>query len=206
MTTTLSWITRATLMLCALMVAVVSHATVNQPGTLDPFFTTGSPIGAGKVITPIAGGGAANAIALQLDGKVILAGYCNFDFCAARYNASGTLDATFGGGIVVTPVGPGSDYASAVVVQADGKVALAGSCGRGFPYLDTDFCALRYNANGMLDTSFGNGGKVITVLGANSNSATALLQQPDGKLVMAGIVTTEPLTSFARCATTPTAR
>jgi Domain of unknown function (DUF5122) beta-propeller len=73
------------------------HATPGQPGTLDASWGTLSPLGAGKVITPIGSSDdRATAIALQPDGKVLLAGHCNngtnLDFCAARYNANGTLD------------------------------------------------------------------------------------------------------------------
>ena len=75
---------------CALLTPC-AHATPGQPGTLDATWATSSPLGAGKLITPIGSGNdQANSITLQPDGKVLLAGNCsngtNNDFCAARYD------------------------------------------------------------------------------------------------------------------------
>ena len=103
---------------CAL-VTPHAHATPGQPGTLDPFWATGSSVGPGKVITPIGSNDdVANAMTLQPDGKVLLAGYCsngtNNDFCAARYLPNGTLDSTWNGtGTVITPIGSSNAYAYA---------------------------------------------------------------------------------------------
>jgi uncharacterized delta-60 repeat protein len=153
-------------------------------GTLDPSFGSG-----GKVITPIGTSDAfANAAALQSDGKVLLAGDCpngtNTDFCAVRYNDNGTLDASFGsGGKVITQGFTIYDYVSSLALQPDGKLVLAGTCLNG---TTSDFCALRYLANGTLDTNFGSGGKVVTPIGAYNDFAGSIAQQPDGKLVLAG--------------------
>jgi uncharacterized delta-60 repeat protein len=167
-------------------------ARYNADGTLD---TAGFGTG-GKVITPLGtGADKATAIVIQPDGKIVLAGTCtgitNSDFCALRYNANGTLDTTgFGtGGVVITPVGTGNDRANAAAIQSDGKILLAGHCVNG---ANLDFCAIRYNTNGTLDTStdprrlFGTSGKVITPVGSFDDLATKLVIQPDGKLVLAG--------------------
>ncbi len=173
----------------ALTCGFAAHATVGQPGTLDPFWATGSPLGAGKVITPVGSGtDSAAAIALQSDGKVVLAGSCagatNVDFCALRYKADGTLDTTFGaGGKVITPVTIRDDYATSVVVQPDGKVLLAGFCK--YNASQYNFCALRYKADGTLDTSFGVGGVASTTI-EGDDVARAMALQPDGKIVLAG--------------------
>jgi Domain of unknown function (DUF5122) beta-propeller len=67
----------------------------------------------------------------------------SLDFCAARYNANGTLDTTWNStGTVITPIGTGNDRASAIALQPDGKVLLAGYCSNGS---DTDFCAARFD-------------------------------------------------------------
>lgn len=170
------------------LTATLSHATIDQPGTLDPFWATGSPLGAGKVMTPVGvDNDFAYAVALQPDGKVVLAGGCvvsHVIFCALRYNANGTVDASFGsGGSVVTAVGPDIASANAIALQPDGKLVLAGTCFNGTNF---DFCALRYNANGTLDASFGSSGTVVTPVGANDDNAYALALQPDGKIVLAG--------------------
>lgn len=190
----------ACLTTASLVVSNMSHAVAGQPGTLDGFWATGSPIGAGKRMTSIsAGDDLARAIALQADGKVVVAGACSsgggFAFCAARYLADGTLDTSFastsavGAGKVITPVaGLNGDEARSVVLQADGKIVLAGQCWNGSNF---DFCAVRYHANGTLDTSFAStsplgAGKIRTSVGPGHDYAYAVLAQPDGKLVLAG--------------------
>ncbi|MCX7619129.1 delta-60 repeat domain-containing protein, partial [Tepidiforma sp.] len=99
--------------------------------------------------------------------------------------ARGELDPTFGtGGKVTTAVGSSSDEAFALVLQPDGKLVAAGwsvdAAG------NDDFALVRYNPNGSLDPTFGSGGKVITDLGSSIDGASALVLQPDGRLVAAG--------------------
>ena len=161
-----------------------AHAITGQPGTLDSTWS-----GAGKVITPIGSGDdSANAMTLQTDGKVLLAGAClngaNVAFCAARYLANGTLDIAWNGtGKVITPIGGGEDTATAMTLQPDGKLLLAGSCVNGSQY---DFCAVRYLANGTLDSTWNGSGTVITPIGIGDDAATAMTLQPDGKVLLAG--------------------
>lgn len=161
-------------------IAVVRY-TAN--GALDPTFGTG-----GRVTTPV---GSANdvalAVALQSDGKLVVAGYTlgatTTDIAVVRYNANGTLDGSFGtGGKVVTGIGASNDVAFAVTQQTDGKLVVAGyTVGT-----NLDVAVVRYNANGSLDTTFGTGGKVVTAVGTSNELANAIVQQPDGKLVAAG--------------------
>ena len=175
---------RVTLCVIAVLQVHLAHGTAGQPGTLDLSFN-----GTGKVLTPIGtGNDLANAVAVQPDGKLVLAGLCNggtnFDFCALRYNTNGTLDTSFGsGGKVITAVGTSDAYAVALALQPDGKLVLAGFCDSGTNF---DFCALRYNANGTLDASFGGSGTVITPVGTANDYLSAVAVQPDGKLVLAG--------------------
>lgn len=125
----------------------------------------------------------ANALAIQPDGKLVVAGNCphsgpSADFCLARLNANGELDATFGSaGFAFTNLSTYDDIARAIVVQPDGKILVAGSCS------DT-FCLARYNANGVLDATFGSSGTVIAFSGTNIGHALALLH--DGRIVVAG--------------------
>ena len=164
---------------------------LQRDGGLDPSFGNG-----GKVMTKIGNGTAeANAVALQADGKIVVAGSVDEtpkgkSFALARYNADGSLDATFGtGGIVTTSFGSASDEAFAVAVQADGKIVLGGhalSATRGL-----DFALARYNADGSLDAGFGNGGKVLEPIKAGNvrDSVYAIaLQNVDGqqKIVAVG--------------------
>ncbi len=159
----------------------VAHAA---PGDLDPSFGSGF----GKVITAFASNSSVRALAVQPDGKLVAAGICgsgsNTDVCLARYNADGSLDTAFGsGGTAVTAIGSFEDNALALVLQADGKLVVAGYCSNGS---NPDFCLARYHTNGSLDTSFNGNGKVITAIGNSYDVANALVVQPDGKLVAAG--------------------
>ncbi len=178
----------AIFMLVGTLFTPLAHATIGAPGTLDPFWGNGIPLGAGKVITSIGGvHDDARAMTLQPDGKVLVAGAClnggTYDFCAARYNGDGTLDLTWNGtGKVITALG-GEDFAQAVAVQPDGKVLLAGSCTNGG---NNNFCAARYNANGTLDITWNVTGIVITAIGSGQTLTQAIMLQPDGKVLLSG--------------------
>jgi len=152
----------------------------------DPAFGQG-----GKVSTVISAySNKAYALIDQSDGKLVVAGSCAVsqnspaDFCLARYHTNGTLDAAFGhGGKVTTPISNVRDVAKALVVQPDGKLIAAGHC---YHAGEDDFCLARYHTNGTLDTTFGNGGNVITSVGTNKDIANAMVLQTDGKIVLAG--------------------
>src|SRR5262249_45437706 len=118
----------------------------------------------------------------------------------ARYNSDGSPDTFFGqSGNVVTDFG-GIDEAHSVVVQADGKILVAGFTSRGPG--QSDFLLARYNSDGSLDDggpkdstpgdSFGSGGKVVTDFG-DSSVAQCVILQSDGKIVAAGY--TQPTAS-----------
>jgi len=161
------------------------------PGAVDTSFAGGS------VITPVDGGeDFAHAVAVQADGKVLVAGASSgvngTRLSIVRYTRDGVLDPGFGnGGKVLTSLAPAGlradDRAAAIVVQPDGKIVVAGSsqqgdgAGRGL-----DFALVRYHADGSLDAGFGNGGVVLTDLGSTSDRAHALVLMPDGKIVAGG--------------------
>ena len=113
----------------------------------------------------------AYAVAVQKDGKIVVAGYSDAggscDFALVRYTKSGVLDASFGtGGKVLSDLGSASDDdAYAVAVQKDGKIVVAGSSDAGG---SNDFALVRYTKGGVLDASFGTGGKVLSDLGTAS--------------------------------------
>jgi uncharacterized delta-60 repeat protein len=135
------------------------------------------------------------AVALQADGKILLAGTAYTPsadtFVLERYNADGSLDSSFGaGGTVQSYFGSNQDIANSVAVQVDGKILVAGS-GRmaGFPTGNSFFDIVRYNADGSLDTTF-NSGRVLTTFsdvgGAGNSEIESITLQPDGKIVAAG--------------------
>jgi uncharacterized delta-60 repeat protein len=160
-------------------------ARLKPDGSLDPAFGSG-----GRVTTPM--GGTASAVARQSDGKLVLAGGGNGDFLLTRYMANGTLDTTFGsGGKVTTDVAGGFDRAVAVAVQpADGKIVAGGFAQVAGHYA---FAAVRYMPNWSLDGTFGTGGKVTTGWTTN-DIASAMVLQPDGRIVLAGRTTAGPST------------
>lgn len=162
------------------------------PGALDPSFGTG-----GKVVTSFGTlRDQANALALQPDGKILTAGVTfhaagGYDFALARHNIDGSLDSTFGtGGKVITDL-PDLSVAYGVAIQPDGRIVAVGrNGGGGFggSGQPEDFVAVRYNANGSLDGSFGTGGVVVTDFGPSNTleRAYAVIIQPDGKIVAGG--------------------
>jgi uncharacterized delta-60 repeat protein len=128
-----------------------------------------------------------NAGALQSDGKILLAsGSGSGGFGLERLNSDGSLDTSFGNQGVVTTSFLASTAATQIVVQSDGKIVLAGGGGVKSGNLYGAFELARYNANGSLDTSFGQQGKVTTYFGRLQVSADALLLQANGELIVAG--------------------
>jgi len=170
-------------------VANFALARYNSDGTLDASFGTG-----GKVTTAFdfpGSFGRVFTVVRQPDGKFVAVGSTVINlfanFALARFNANGTLDASFGtDGIVTTGFGVSAE-ATSVAVQADGKVVAAG-----FANLDGahDFALVRYNSNGTLDASFGTGARVTTAFpsspGFSEAQAFSVAVQADGRIVAAG--------------------
>jgi uncharacterized delta-60 repeat protein len=126
----------------------------------------------------------ATSMALQRDGKVIVAGSSNNgnyeDFALVRFNYDGSLDHSLGNnGMVITSISSGDDRISAVAMQPDGKIVAAGSS-------NTDFGVVRYLPNGEPDRSFGVNGIVVKSLQNGEDLAKSVAIQPDGKIVVAG--------------------
>jgi uncharacterized delta-60 repeat protein len=129
----------------------------NPDGSLDDSFGDG-----GRVTTPFPGvaGAGARGIAVQPDGRIVVAGGAGGAFALARYNSDGSLDTSFGTGGLVTTGFPGEFSANSigVALQPDGRIVAAGET-----YVfkgPTRLVAARYNSDGSLDPSFGNGGRV----------------------------------------------
>src|SRR5207247_383388 len=104
-------------------VADFALARYRADGSVDLTFGSG-----GRVVTDFGGDDTAFALAVQPDGKIVVAGVSTgggtMDFALARYDSDGALDTSFGsGGRVVTDLGGngGNDEAFALVVQPDGR-------------------------------------------------------------------------------------
>jgi uncharacterized delta-60 repeat protein len=127
------------------------------------------------------------ALALQVDGKILAAGYCwnlETNICAlARFNADGSLDTTFGiDGIVTTQVGNVSQLQT-IALQQDGNIIVGGYTTN--DRLHYSSLLMRYDSTGTLDPSFNGTGIVITTL-TYSSVINALTLQSDGKIVTGG--------------------
>jgi uncharacterized delta-60 repeat protein len=185
--------------------------TPAKPGSLDTSFGQLNIFqpGTGKVTTAIGGNASANAVAFQVDGKIVVAGsgFGEYAFKLARYNSNGSLDTTFGSAGKVNTVPPEqpnsvhSTYVTSVGIQPDGKIVIGGGIGE-------DFAVARYDTNGSLDGSFGSDGIVRTnwvpepdpgVLGYyfNGGNVRGLVVQPDGKILVTGTYNRNPISPYA---------
>lgn len=179
-------------------------ARYNADGSLDTTFGTG-----GVVRTSFGGTQSrdeAKAVGLQPDGKIVVAGDSDRDledlgdFALARYNPDGSLDATFGtGGLAVFDIG-GIDSVAALALQPNGGIVVAGSSNaRDGASSDFDFALVRFLPSGAPDTSFGEGGKILTPFSTarSLDIAHAVAIQPDGCIVVVGESNAAGSTDFA---------
>jgi uncharacterized delta-60 repeat protein len=127
-------------------------ARYRADGTLDP--TLG---GDGRLVAELGGMFVAD-VAVQPDGKIVVAGVRAGRFALARFAANGTPDAGFGsGGIVVPAFGLEGGLFVAVVVQASGRIVAAGRTAD-----EAASVIARFSADGKLDATFGDAGRVIS--------------------------------------------
>jgi uncharacterized delta-60 repeat protein len=155
-----------------------------QPGSLDVSFSTD-----GKVTTDFGTNYDVGAsVAIQGDGKIVLAGSTEEGFALARYNSDGTLDNNFGvsGKVITYEVGKSSKGTS-MTIQNDGKIVVGGFIISGYLANKAlyDFAIVRYNSNGILDNTFDFDGKVITDIGEDDRGNSIAIQS-DGKIVLVG--------------------
>jgi uncharacterized delta-60 repeat protein len=155
----------------------------NLNGTLDDTFESG-----GSVVTDL--GSEIHGVALDTGGNIVAAGEgAAGEGLLARYLPNGALDPAFGtNGVVMT-----ANQLQDVGIQSDGKIAVVGSqfvvVGGPIVVVGGSFELARYNTNGTLDETFGSAGNVTTAFPIGDNStASALVIQPDDKIVAAGRV------------------
>jgi len=158
-------------------------------GSLDPRFGK-----RGVAITDLGGFEVGRAVLVQRNGRIVLAGSANglMDFALVRYLADGRLDPEFGlAGAVVTDLG-GNDGINGAVLQADGRIVVAGFSNTAGHTSDTfDFALARYRSDGSLDPSFGSQGTVLTDFGG-VDSARGVVVERDGTIAAAGFTTRGP--------------
>ena len=152
-------------------------STQQPAGSLDPGFGSQGRVTAGLL-------GGADAIAIQGDGKIVALG----DLRMARYNADGTLDTGFGtaGQVTISLTGIVDDSTADVAIQADGKIVVVGAARSGGVSLPNNFAIVRFNADGTPDSTFGTNGKTFVDFFGAHDEATAVLVQPDGRILAIG--------------------
>ena len=159
-------------------------ARYNTDGSLDTDFGTD-----GATTTHFGSASAGSGVALQSDGKIIVAGYTSgvggSDLALARYDTDGNLDTTFGmSGTTASDVDNGSDYINAIAIQDDDKIVATGFATVDGSY---DLIVARYDAQGNLDTNFGTGGIVLTYF-SGMDFGNGIAIQTDHKIVAVGQV------------------
>ena len=103
----------------------------------------------------------------------------------AALGADGELDPSFGDGGTVTTAFPIGSFATAVAVQPDGKIVAVGAAAGAS--IDGGFAIARYEPDGDLDETFGDGGTVVTpIAGGNGDEARSVAIQENGRIVVAG--------------------
>lgn len=160
---------------------VLALARFNTDGSLDTTFGTG-----GYAVTDTGPWASysyayARSVAVQSNGKIVVAGYSAYNFVLVRYNPDGSLDTTFGtDGLVMNP--EVNYFIFSMGLQSNGKIVTAGETQIGANMV---FALKRFNSDGSLDPAFGLGGLVTTTIGTDS-SANLVSILSDGKIIAAG--------------------
>lgn len=179
MTRTRTWASRIGLLALLALIWSKAPAAEASPGHLDRSFGRNGKVGTG--FTPQRD--LALGVAIQLDGRIVAAGTADSRrFALSRYRRNGRLDHSFGGdGKVTTRLLRGLTLAYAMAIQPDGKIVAVGSTAN-----ENAFALARYRADGTLDPTFGEDGRVATRMGDSHSFALDVAIQPDGKIVVAG--------------------
>lgn len=177
--------------LSLLFFVLASASSLAANGDLDPSFGIGGITTAGVTqagfqlpVTPVVMPGGRILTCAPLGDN----GASGTDFLVTRYLANGGLDTTFSfDGKVTVDFGGNNDQCNAIALQSDGKIVVVGTTNAAG---NSDFAIARLDADGTLDTSFGNGtGKSIVAFdtgGSNADIGANVAIQPDGKIVAVG--------------------
>ena len=148
------------------------------PADLDPGFGTN-----GRATIAGAGYEVANEVALQADGRIVLAGVTsdNADAVVYRLLAGGAPDASFAGDGELLINRGGAESAEGLAVQPNGRILVGGTSAAGGLFYAF---VHRLTAGGAPDTTFDGDGRLA--LGTNDETVNELAVQPDGKILVAG--------------------
>jgi uncharacterized delta-60 repeat protein len=183
----------------SLYILILSATLVNAQvnGTLDLTFNT-----TGYNLININGNDNAQALVINSDSSILIAGSTgttgNLNIGVKKIFPNGTPDSNFGtSGSFTFDFAGFSDFCYDIAVQSDGKIILVGAAG--ITAANPDFLAIRLNADGSIDSTFGNQGIVKIEINTGEDYAKSLVIQPDGKIVLAGYSNT-PGFSFKNAA------
>lgn len=149
-------------------------------GDLDPAFGDGGVAHVGS------GGGFGRALARDAQGNLYIAGDGSAGFSVAKFDASGLPVTSFGdGGTATVSFGDDSDdIADGVALDAAGNVYLAGTSNARRSD-NNDMAVAKFDANGRLATTFGDGGHAfIDFRSGTQETAAGILARPDGLFVV----------------------
>jgi uncharacterized delta-60 repeat protein len=170
----------------------ISPATNNEEVTLIRFTENGNVDKSfgnkGFIVTEVSSEkDNAESVAIQRDGKIVVVGSTDHkpttDIVLIRYDENGSIDYSFGiNGIVITDINSSLDIGKSLVIQSDGKIIVSG-----FTHIINKFfmTLLRYDSNGVLDPTFGNGGILITEINGRRGKMDMAIQN-DGKIILVG--------------------
>lgn len=156
----------------------------NSNGSLDSSFNR-----SGKVAIDIDGAyDAGNAVRVQSDGKIVVAGYSystyNYSFVLLRYTANGLPDNSFGlSGIVTTSIGDEGTTAKSLALLSNGKIMVGGYAHNRSDY---DFVLACYNVDGTMDETFNTDGETTTVITTSNDYCNAIAIESNGNIILAG--------------------
>jgi uncharacterized delta-60 repeat protein len=181
-----------------------AFAVTAPPGSLDTSFGVGGTVVLPLVNTTLPAGDQLTAMAIQADGKILVAGQClkpyGFAACVTRLNADGSVDRT-GWEFDNTY----ADKPALLAVASNGDILVASSCRTSTNSgLGPGFCAERFASSGLRVPGFADPPAVIggirRVIAAYSDELEAMAIQPDGKIVLVGkCATTRLLDTYNFC-------
>lgn len=159
---------------------------LNENGSVDATFNGGQP----QVVSRT-GDDRGQAVALQSDGKIVVAGYTNVfgttDILVMRFNPTGSLDPTFSNGGVFVLRRTGAEFGQAVAIQSKGqpgeKIVVVGDTDN---FGTKDAFVLRLNLDGRVDNTFANSGTQTVVRRTGNEQPQAVAVRGDDRLVVAG--------------------
>lgn len=153
---------------------------LNEDGSFDTSFGN-----QGIVIIETSSSDVAEALSIQQDGKIVLAGYSNDHFAVLRLNTDGSIDTDFGvNGWAITQFESALSFIMDIEIQEDGKIVQAGFLLNS--YEPIEMAASRLNTDGTIDTAFGTNGKVRFNIGEGNDFVSSVALQNDGKIILGG--------------------